>query len=107
MRPFIQPSKYGGVSVVLNQRGEVVLIPANQNIVLEDVLGARVSMRAEPSRVVCETAAPDSYGIVRSVIELVNEKLKLSHQDVDTFDREFENLEDMVGQIRVSLNGGL
>jgi len=91
----------GGVSIALNQTGKRVTILTGKPVVLDQVLGSKLRVSVEPNGVTCETLTPEAETTFRWNFDMAGEQ-QFSRQDESA-----NNLEAIVGELRVALNGKL
>lgn len=107
MGSFLNFDITGNISVVVNSRGESVLIPANGTITLNDVVGAKVKLTEDGDRIICDAFAPECFEGMRSIIKIKRVPSDIETQNISLRQTNFSTLEEMVGQMRTALNSGL
>jgi len=85
----------GGVSVRLHSNGEHLTVHPGKSVVLENFVGAHVTLSATDSCIHCEAKAPESIAPFTATFDLDDKELEPN----------IETLEAHIGQIRVAMNG--
>ena len=94
-----------GPAIVVNQRGERILLNPDVSYILDDLVGARVCVKRSHGHVTCEAAVPESTGLFRWTFDMDGD---------DSIDVEgnreskgAKSLAALIAETRIELNGRL
>jgi len=91
----------GGINIKLNSRGDLLCIPSDYPVVLEDVMGACVKFLACGGMLTCEADLPESTGSFQWTFDVKNIQ-RHSHTS-SHFPNGANNLEGLILSLRIAM----
>ena len=94
-----------GPAIIVNQRGERILLNPNVSYVIDDVVGARVSVKRTDGQVTCEAAVPESDGLFRWTFDMEGDDTDDTMGSRES--KGARSLAALIAETRIELNGRL
>lgn len=106
MSSFIS-RKDGEILVAVSSSGKDIKVSDGSSITLENVMGAKVTLEANPANIVIEASVPESRGALRCEFVPTGEGYKLIRGDEGCSKDKVSSLEDLIWSLRSACNGGI
>lgn len=94
-----------GPALVVNQKGEKILLNPNVSVVFDDFVGSRVCVKRTNGHVTCEATVPESTGLCRWTFDVGGTSTGPVESTIPFHD--VKNLAALIAETRIEFSGRL